>query len=289
MKLPRGSALWPLLTRRLAVAIVVAATALGVSGNTGLSQSRAAAPSALPSLAQCVTGWNTAVLGGGRKTIRVIARTTHTALMATSADGVCVLAFPPAAGYTDGMGVYFSLLDGDYDLRTTPVDGYESPHLPLGGEEMMREPAATESNVEVQAQTGLITAIPGDVLQTRNYTLFDYGRSCRVIDLGLPNPIVPDGYRVIRSTASCGWVRSLISAYEAHEGALLGRGRNGAPIRKLAGWRCSGLGPFPARSLTEALHFRLRCVRPDQIVEARGAGGHVVGASGGGHVLGTQP
>ena len=277
----RWTALWQFCAPRRVVPVLmlVTATVPGAWGNTDLGQSRAAVPSSVPSLARCVTAWNAAVLGTGRKTIRVVARTTHTALMASSRDGVCVLAFSPDAGYRNGRGVYFSLLRGAYDPRTTPVNGLGSPHPPLGGEAMMREPAATQTNVEVQAQTGLINATPGGVIQTRAYTLLDSGRFCKtVIDPNLRNPNVPYGYKVIRSTASCGWVRSLIFAYEAREGSLLGRGRSGAPIRELAGWRCSGVGPFPARSVTQALHFRLQCVRGVQIVEARGASGHVLGA-----------
>ena len=271
--------------RRSATPMLLATLVLVAYGNTA---SAASSPAPL-SLSGCVKAWNTAVLGNGRKTIRKVARNSHKALIAVSSDGVCVLAFSPDAGYTQGQGVYFSALRGDYDMRSAPFDGQGSPHPPLGGEAKIREPAATEANVEVQAQAGMIKAIAAGTTQTRPYTLLNRGPSCKTVvpsPSGRPN--VPDGYQVTKSTVSCGWVRSLIFAYEAGQGSLLGQGSSGAPIRRLAGWRCSGAGPFPARSMGEAAHFRLKCVRGKQIIEARGAGGHVVGAAEkGGHILGS--
>lgn len=259
--------------------LVAVATSLAACGSTDLAQSRTAVPSSLPSLAECVSAWNAAVLGTGRQTIRAIALADDTALMARSSDGVCVLALPPGAGHTDGEGWYLTLLRGDYDLGTTPVNGVGSPHPPSGGEARMREPAATHTNVEVSARTGRIKAASGGLIPTLPYTILDRGLACKnIIYPDIHNQIVPDGYALIRSTATCGWVRSLIFAYEAREGSLLGRGQSGAPIRELAGWRCSGAGPFPARSVAQASRFRLRCVRGSQIVEAQGARGHVIGS-----------
>lgn len=269
--------------------VLTAAAAIVLLGcrSTNAAQPTASSTSSTVSLSRCVARWNSAVLGNGRSAIRGVAGSAQSALMSSSRDGVCALAFPMSAGYTNGGGVYFSLLDGDYDMRSTPVSGIGSPSPPVGGEEVLRGPAKTQANVEVSPQTGLISARSDGTSETLPYTLLDYGRPCRtIIDPTTRRPIVPNGYKVMKSTAGCGWTRSLIFAYERHEGSLLGHGHSGAPIRRLAGWRCSGLGPFPPQSTAEVRRFRIRCVRGGQVAEARGARGHVLGA-GSGHVLGS--
>lgn len=265
---------WPRYVRYGWLLALLSATVMAACGCTDLRLARASAAVALPSLAGCVSEWNDAALGTGRDLVRSIARVEDAALMATSSDGVCVLAFAPAAGHI-GKGVYFSLLHGDYDQHTTPVNGSGSPHPPLGGETMMREPAATQTNVEVNPDTGHITETSERPMPIRSYTMLDDGAACRTI--GSPTMLNPHLYRLVRSTAGCAWARSLIFAYEAREGALLGRGPSGAPIRDLAGWRCSVTGPYPAGTVAEQLRVRFRCVRRTQIVEARGTHGNVLG------------
>ncbi len=212
--------------------------------------------------------------------IRTIADIDGAALMARSADGVCALGFPPRAASTDGTGAYVTLDGGDYTEGESPVNGYGGKHPPIGGETWIRDLARSETNVEVDPQTGLVrpmrTTIP-----TLPVMLLDYGTVCTRI--APPVTAIPHfvyGFEAVHSNTSCSWARTLIFAYERHEGSVLREAPSGAPIRSLAGWRCSGLGTYPIRSSEQARRFTLRCVRGPQVFEARRSHPHIIGAPG---------
>lgn len=265
--------------RKLAVALSVAAIAADLLVGCGAGAAKPA-PSSRPSLAACVAGWNSAVLGKGRTAIRAIARVDRSALMARSADGVCALGFPLRAGYPDGRAAYVSLDSGAYTLGEGPVDGYGSKRPPVGGEAWIRDQAGSETNVVVDSHTGLVRATR-TTMPTLPVMLLDYGAVCRRIYP--PTTRLPEfvsGFEVVRSNTSCSWMRTLIFAYERHEGSVLGKSRSGAPVRSLARWRCAGSGTYPIQSLGEAQRLTLRCLRGREVFEARGTHGHIIGAPG---------
>ena len=129
----------------------------------------------------------------------------------------------------------------------------------IGGEAWIRDQAGSETNVEVDPQTGLVrptrTTIP-----TLPVMLLDYGTVCTRI--APPVTAIPHfvyGFEVVHSNTSCSWARTLIFAYERHEGPALREDRSGAPVRSLAGWRCRGLVPTrSARPRGAALQVSVR-------------------------------
>lgn len=124
--------------------------------------------------------------------------------------------------------------------------------------------------------SGRLTALAGRGLRTVGNTILNAGVSCRKI-ITLPTPgtappartQVPDNYIVNKSTTTCAWVRTIVTAYVVREGALINHTTASPPKRLILGWRCGGQGPWPAVTPAAISRFRLTCIDHSQIIRAQ--------------------
>jgi hypothetical protein len=268
-----SAGLRPMVARRLLVMLIgVGACATGASASaqsplTGVSRS----------LSRCVAAWNSAPLGAGREQIRGIAGFSGHALMFRFRDAGCGIAFSSEAVATSGSeGVYIAVLHGAYMLISSPLTGQGSPH-PVRDGSALEAMASMGVNVRVSSTSGRVTALAGRGLPTVGDTILNAGVSCRKIitapGSGTAPPArtpVPDNYIVGKSTAPCGWVRTVVTAYVLREGALIKHTTARPPERLILGWRCGGQGPWPAVTPAAISRFRLTCIDRSQVIRAQG-------------------
>lgn len=280
-----SAGLRPMVARRLLamlVGLVVCATAASASAEGPLS-------GVSRSLSRCVAAWNSAPLGAGREEIRGIAGFSGHALMFRFRDAGCGIAFSSEAVATTGSeGVYIAALHGAYALISSPLTGQGSPH-PVREESALEAMASMGVNIRVASTSGRVTALPGRGLPTVGDTILNAGVSCRKI-ITPPGPglagtappartQVPYNYIVSKSTTTCAWVRTIVTAYVVREGALINHTTASPPKRLILGWRCGGQGPWPAVTSGAISRFRLTCVDHSQIIRAHAFPSRVKGIS----------
>jgi hypothetical protein len=277
--------LMPTLARRvLAMLVGLLACATGASASADSSLSGVSR-----SLSRCVAAWNSAPLGAGREEIRGIASNSGHALMFRFRDAGCGIAFSSEAAATTGSeGVYIAALHGAYALSTSPLTGQGSPH-PVSEQSALEARASRGVNLRVSSTSGRVTALAGQGLPTVGDTILNAGVSCRKIITppgpGLTGTVpvartqVPYDYIVSKSTTTCAWVRTIVTAYVVSEGALIDHTAASPPKRLILGWRCGGQGPWPAATSAAISRFRLTCIDHSQIIRAHAFPSRVKGIS----------
>lgn len=234
-----GHASGPTKHARLRDTAVWAAISMALLAGCGSTRgSTPPTASRRPRLGGCVKMWNRAKLGEGRVMASANAAHGRRVLVFAFSDGVCGVAFPSTvARGRDAAGVYVSDLRGDYPLGKNPLSGPADEPPPAGPLAAM---ADGHTNARIAIPGGTIIADRGAAMPILRSTFLDTHSDCEEIPApASPHNPSPASYRVLATTASCSWTRTLVWGWSAAEGVAPGAiaPRALAPI---AGWRCEG-------------------------------------------------
>lgn len=237
----------------------------------------ASAPVRDSALQRCVAKWNRAPLGDGRRMAAVLAAAVPrhaTAVVVRFTDGICGLVLSERQASAAGApGQYVRALHGDYVWGQNPLDAgsqSQDPHR----EAAVARSGSRAPNVRLSTRKGTLVAVPRAHVINIDFPAIDRAAEEQ------PCPTIRDpaghDYSVTADSVSCALTRTLVWAYNDHEG----RQGSTPSTRTIIGWKCRGKRlagePVDASGDPDEISCQLR----DRIVRVDTASPPVSGSTG---------